>query len=350
MIGKTFYGKTKSGRDVFLYSLINKTGMKINIITYGAIVTNIFTADKNGSIDDVVLGYDSPEGYLNDTYFIGAVIGRYGNRIAKGKFSLNNKLYQLTINNGENHLHGGIKGFNKIVWNAETAEDESGSSVILKYKSPDGEEGYPGNLDVKVIYSLNDKNEFVINYSAVTDKPTIVNLTHHSYFNLSGDFNKDVLDHELHINADNFLTVNEKQIPVGIEETEGTPMDFRIPKKIGLNINDNFAQIKIGNGYDHNWIINNFDNTLRYAASLYYPENRRYMEVFTDQPGMQFYSGNFLEGRVEGKKKTKLKFRCGLCLETQLYPDSPNNQSFPSAVLNSGEIYRHRTIYKFSVK
>lgn len=350
MIGKTFYGKTNEGRDVLLYSLINKTGVRINIINYGAIVTNIFTADKNGLIDDVVLGYDSLDEYINDNSFIGGVVGRYGNRISKGKFNIGSSEYKLSINDRSNHLHGGIKGFNKIVWESGTAENENQKSVILKYKSPDGEEGYPGNLDVTVIYSLNDNNEFIINYSAETDKPTIVNLTHHSYFNLSGNSDYNILDHELQINADNFLPVNKEQIPTGIAKTEGTPMDFRIPKSIGLNINENYEQLKIGNGYDHNWILNEYGRSLKYAASLYYPVNGRFVEVYTDQPGLQFYSGNSLDGKVKGKKGKMLKFRSGLCLETQLFPDTPNNPSFPSALLNPGEIYRHKTIYKFSVK
>lgn len=351
MIKKSLFGQLNDGREVFLFMLANKHGIKINIINYGAILTNLFVADRNSKIDDIVLGYDSLEGYLNDKAFIGSIVGRYGNRIAKGKFKINGKEYNLNLNDGKNHLHGGIKGFNKFLWDAEPVEGISENSVRLTCLSPDGDEGYPGNVKLEVTYTLNNENELGIKYEGTTDKTTVLNPTHHSYFNLSGNFNNTIIDHKIQIDADAFLPVDNGQIPIGrIEKVDNTPMDFRNSIPVGLHLTDKFEQLEYGNGYDHNWVLNNFNGEVRKVAAVLEPSSGRFMEVFTDQPGIQFYSGNSLDENVTGKKGKKLKFRSGLCLEAQFFPDSPNQPSFPSTILNPGEIYRQKTIYKFSVK
>ena len=351
MFEKTFYGKLADGREVFLYTLKNESGTRVNIINYGAIVTNLFVKDKNGKMADVVLGYDSLEEYVNDKSYFGAIVGRYGNRIAKGKFILDGIEYQLNINNGENHLHGGRLGFNKVLWNAERVETGSGISLKLSYISRDGEEGYPGKVVLSVIYTLTEDDELEINYEGIMDKPTILNPTHHSYFNISGDFTKSILDHELKIAADKFTPVDSGLITTGdISDVKGTPMDFSDSSPIGLHINDDYEQLKFGRGYDHNWVLNNFDSTVKKAASLYDPLTGRLMEIFTDQPGLQFYSGNFLDGSFNGKNGIVYQKRTGLCLETQHFPDSPNKPHFSSVTLRPGETYRQKTIYKFSVK
>ena len=346
---KKLFGKLQDGTQVFLYTLKNDLGTQVNIINYGAIVTNIFVSDKNGRIDDIVLGYDSIEGYVNDKVFLGAIVGRYGNRIANGKFILEGNEYQLAKNNGENHLHGGPKGFYKVLWDAEPFD--TGESLKLTYVSPDGEEGYPGTLELKVTYTLTEANELKIDYEGKTDKPTILNPTNHSYFNLSGDLTKTILDHELQINADKFTPVNQNQITTGeIKAVEGTPMDFRKSTRIGLRINDTYEQLKYGGGYDHNWVLNNFNKKVREIALLYHPNTGRYMEVLSDQPGLQFYSGNFLDGSFAGKNGITYQKRTALCLETQYFPDSPNKPHFPSVTLRPSEIYSQTTIYKFLIK
>ena len=351
MLDKTLFGKLPGGRDVFLYSLKNKSGTQINIINYGAIITNIILKDKKGRLSDVVLGYDSLEGYLNDKSFLGAIVGRYGNRIKNGKFWLNGTTYQLACNNGNNHLHGGMVGFSKVLWTAEPIVNKSGSLLKLTYVSPDGEEGYPGTVTLTVFYSLTEDNGLLINFQGITDKPTILNPTQHSYFNLSGDFTKSILEHELRIESNKFTPTDEEQITTGdIIEVAGTPMDFRKLTTIGRNINANYQQLKYGNGYDHNWILKNHNSTIRKAASVFEPGMGRLLEVYTDQPGLQFYSGNSLNGSIKGKNGISYEPRTGFCLETQHYPDSPNKPSFPSPILKPGETYRHNTIYKFSTK
>ncbi len=348
MLKKSLFGKLKSGEEVFQFMLNNKSGTQINIINYGAIVKNIFIKNKNGKFEDIVLGYDSLEGYVNDRAYFGAIVGRYGNRIAKGKFHINGKLYQLNTNDGENHLHGGNKGFNKVIWKAQEYNE---SSIRLFYQSPEGEEGYPGTLKLEAEYSLTEDDELIINYTGETDKATILNPTHHSYFNLSGDFQKDILDHEIKINADNFTPVKQDAIPIGeITSVIDTPFDFRVLKKIGQNINDDNEQLKYGRGYDHNFVLNNYDHSTRKAAEIYEQTSGRFLQVFTDQPGLQFYTGNFLDGTIEGKNGISFKHRTGLCFEAQHYPDSPNNPSFPSVILNPGDIYKQETIYKFSIR
>lgn len=350
MIEKTLFGVHTRGKEVYLYSLKNKWGTQIDIINYGAIVKNLFIKDKNGEIADVVLGYDSLEEYVKDDSYFGGIVGRYGNRIAKGKFQLNGKEYQLAINDGENHLHGGRGGFNKVLWDAEFFQGKTGSSLKLTYVSPDGEERYPGTLTLSVIYTLTERNEIIINYEGKTDKPTILNPTHHSYFNLTGDFTKTILDHVLGINADTFTPGDDGRIPTGeFANVKGTPFDFLVQRPIGLGIDENNEQLESTKGYDHNWVLKSYNSTIRSVASLYEPITGRFMEVLTNQPGLQFYSGNFLNG-IKGKNGIIYRSRTGLCLETQHFPDSPNKPHFPSVVLKPGETYRQTTIYKFSVK
>ena len=347
-IEKSVFGKTHQGETIDLFTLTNAQGLRVKIMTYGAIVVSLEVPDRDGHMDDIVLGYDGLEGYLqNDPYF-GAVVGRYGNRIAKGKFTLNGEEYQLAVNNGENHLHGGIRGFNEVIWEAETKEETDALSVELSYISPDGEEGYPGNLSCMVIYTLNNQNELGIKYQATTDKTTVVNLTHHSYFNLSGQGKRDILDHELQLAADRFTPVDEGLIPTGeMLPVEGTPMNFRNPTAIGARIEQDDQQLKYGGGYDHNWVLNSQDGSLALAAEVYEPSTGRIMKVFTTEPGIQFYSGNFLDGSIAGKKGLIYKRRFGFCLETQHYPDSPNQPHFPSVVLKPGETYSHETVHRF---
>lgn len=350
MIEKTLFGKLPDGKEVFLFSLRNEAGTEVQIINYGAIVKNIFVKNKKGKIEDVVLGYDSLEEYVNDNSFFGAIVGRYGNRIARGKFNLDGKEYNLDINNGKNHLHGGNKGFFKVLWHAEPFVNEPGVSLKLSYISKDGEQGYPGNLSIAVIYTLTEENDLVINYEGKTDRPTILNPTHHSYFNLTGDSTKTILDHELQINADKFTVTDNERIPTGqVASVKNTPLDFDNPHAIRLNINKDYESLNDANGYDCNFVLNNYDSTVKKAATVYDPYSGRFLEVFTDQPGLQFYSGNFLEG-VKGKNGITNKNRTGFCLEAQHFPDSPNRPEFPSTVLRPGEIYKQTTIYKFSVK
>lgn len=345
------YGKLPDNKTIYQFILSNKSGAEVRIINYGATITNILVPDKSGDVSDVVLGYENLEGYINDNTFMGGIVGRYANRIAKGRFQLNGKHYQLSVNNGNNHLHGGIFGFHKKSWNAETSEDESVDSVKLSYFSIDGEEGYPGNLELIVTYTLTNENELIINYEANTDKPTLINPTHHSYFNLTGNFNKRITDHELQIEADEFIPVDAELIPTGkTASVKNTPMDFRNMKLIGLDLDADYLQLKYGTGYDHNWALNNFNRQVRKAASLLEPDSGIFLELYTDQPGLQFYSGNYLDDGISGKGGIPFHVRSGLCLETQCFPDSPNNPDFPSTVLNPGEFYKQRTIYRFSVK
>lgn len=345
------YGVLDNGILIKQYIFENDNQMKVKIINYGAIVVSIEVPDKNGKINDVVLGYDSIDGYVQDPSYFGAIVGRVGNRISKGKFSLDGKDYALAINNNENHLHGGIEGFNKKVWTPEITELNGLPALKLTYLSPDGEEGYPGNLNLEVTYTISNKNELIIDYFGTTDKATILNPTNHSYFNLSGEGNGDILDHVLKINADYFTPVDKGLIPLGNHESVlGTPMDFLNPKKIGERINNDDNQLKVGLGYDHNWVFNNWDGTLKLGVTLFEPESGRFMEVFTTEPGVQFYSGNFLDGTNIGKNQKAYQYRSALCLETDHFPDSQNNSNFPSVVLRPGEEYKQKTIYQFSTK
>lgn len=329
-------------------TITNKNGMMATITPYGGIIMSLLVPDKNGNLEDVVLGYDSAERYPRGNPYFGSLIGRYGNRIAKGKFVLEGKEYQLTVNNGANTLHGGPGGFHNVYW---TMKEVSESTNELYYLSKDGEEGYPGNLKVKVTYTLTDDNELVIDYEATTDKTTIVNLTQHTYFNLAGAGNGTILDHSLYINADRFTPVDESLIPTGeLAGVKGTPLDFTKATKIGDRINDDHIQMKNGKGYDHNWVLNRNGDGLLLAAILSEPVSGRAMEVWTTQPGIQFYSGNFLNGSEVGKGGKKYEYRSALCLETQHFPDSPNQPAFPSTVLHPGEVYKHQTIYKFKIQ
>ncbi len=345
-VSKNKFG-TADGKEVYLYTITNKNGMTAKITNYGAIVQTLIAEDKKGQFEDIVLGYDKLEDYLKETPYFGAIVGRYGNRIKLGKFSLNGEEYTLATNNDPNHLHGGLKGFDKVVWDAETTKN----GLKLSYISKDGEEGYPGNLQCTVIYTLTDDNELKIEYEATTDKATPVNLTHHGYFNLSGNCKTDILGHELWLNADRFTPVDNNLIPTGeLRPVTGTAFDFTTAKAIGARVNNDEEQLKFGLGYDHNWVLNDADGSMKLQASLYEKTSGRFMEVFTEEPGMQFYCGNFLDGSNVGKNGRIYNYRNGLCLETQHYPDSPNKPEFPSTILQPGEIYKTMTVYKFSVK
>ena len=348
---KTVFGKLPDGRDVYQYTLTNKSGVTLKVINFGAIVTSLNVPDRNGKLEDVVLGYDSVQGYMDGSSYFGAIVGRYGNRIGKGQFTLEGKKYQLTVNDGVNHLHGGKIGFSKELWTANTVQDSAGPSLQLTYISKDGEEGYPGKVTLSVTYTLTDNNELRIVYEGTTDKTTILNPTHHSYFNLSGSLKNTILDHLLTIDADSITPVDKGLITTGkyLDVTK-TPMDFRTPTAIGARINDQFEQLNFGKGYDHNWVIKNYaKGKLRKAAEVYEQKSGRIMTVYTDQPGLQFYSGNFLDGTSKGKG-VSYQLRTGLCLEAQCYPDSPNKPEFPSATLKPGEVYHQTTIYQFSTK
>jgi aldose 1-epimerase len=349
-ITKQAFGKLSDGQAADLFTLTNIHGMVVQITNYGGIVTKITAPDKNGNWEDVVLGFDSLATYEKGHPFFGALVGRYGNRIAKGKFTLDGKEYNLAINDGENSLHGGKKGFDKVIWNAREIQEDSTVSLELTYESVDGEEGYPGNLQVKVTYTLTNDNGLTIDYEATTDKPTVVNLTNHSYFNLSG-MKRDILGHELTLNAKKMVPVNKNLIPTGnLLDVADTPFDFNTPKLLGKDINQvENEQIKNGGGYDHTWVINRTESGNMLFAKVKDPENGRVMEVYTTEPGVQLYSGNFLNGSLTGKNATFSK-RFGFCLETQHFPDSPNQPQFPSTVLKPGETYKTTTQYKFLVE
>jgi aldose 1-epimerase len=345
-IVKKYFGNLQDGSQVDLFTLTNPNNMKVGIINYGGTVVSIEVPDKNGKFDDVALGYDTIEKYCKNTYYFGALIGRHGNRIEDSEFELNGKVYHLAVNDGKNHLHGGIKGFDKVIWKAEPSAD--GKSLKLSYSSADGEENYPGNLDVTVTYTLTDENELILDYFAVSDKDTVVNLTNHAYFNLAGHASGDVLKHQMMINADKFTVINNEGIPTGeIRDVKGTPMDFTELTEIGKGINSTDEQIVCGKGYDHNWVLNVSGKKPEKAAEVYCSETGRLMEVFTTKPGVQFYSGNFIQ-KHEGKNEAIYDRRGGLCLETQFFPNAMKHKHFPSPILKAGEEYRYTTIYKFS--
>ena len=348
-VTKESFGKTSDGQQVDLYTLHNRRGAEAKITNYGAIVTSLKVPDRNGKFDDVVLGFNDFDSYLkNDPYF-GAIVGRYGNRIAKGRFTLNGVEYKLATNNGENHLHGGIKGFDKVVWTGSEMKSLAGPSVVMTYLSKDGEEGYPGNLNVRVVYTLTNKNELMIDYTATTDKDTVTNITHHSYFNLAGEGNGDILKHIVTINANRFVPTDAGSIPTGeLKSVAGTPFDFLKPMAIGARIDQDDEQLKFGNGYDHTWVINGRPGTMRLAATAYEATSGRVMQVWTTEPGVQFYTGNFLNGTLTGKSGKVYQRRFGFCFETQHYPDSPNHPAFPTTTLKKGQTYKSTTIYKFS--
>ncbi|HNS21814.1 MAG TPA: aldose epimerase family protein [Sedimentisphaerales bacterium] len=349
-IDVTSFGKTPDGREVKLYTLSNAKGATAKITNYGAIVVSLEMPDRKGQMDDIVLGYDNLAGFLKTTPYFGAIVGRYGNRIGGGKFTLNGTTYTLATNDKTNHLHGGNKGFDKVVWEHKPVWRPDAVGVELTYLSKDGEEGYPGNLKATVTYLLTNKNELRIDYLATTDKATPVNLTHHGYFNLTGGA-RDILGHKLMLNADRFTPVDAGLIPTGeLQPVKGTPMDFTKATPIGERIEADFAQLKAGGGYDHNWVLNRKGPGLSLAAKVAEPTTGRVMEVWTTEPGIQFYAGNFLDGTITGKGGVVYKHRWGFCLETQHYPDSPNKPSFPSTILKPGEKYQTTTIYRFWAK
>lgn len=348
-ITKSSFGKMPTGENVDLFLLRNVRGMEARITNYGGIVVSLTAPDRNGAYADIVLGFDDLESYLtkNDPYF-GAIIGRYGNRIARGRFKLNGVEYKLAVNNGENHLHGGIKGFDKVLWTGQEMKTKDGPAVVLTYLSKNGEEGYPGNLRVRVTYTLTNKNELKIDYFATTDRDTVINLTHHTYFNFLGEGNGTILNHRMQINADRFVPTDAGSIPTGeLQKVAGTPFDFLKTAAIGARIDQDHEQLKYGRGYDHTWVINGRPGTLRRAATVTDSFNGRTMEVWTTEPGVQFYTGNFLDGTLTGKSGNPYPRRSGFCLETQHYPDSPNQPSFPTTTLRRGAIYRSTTIYRF---
>ncbi|EMI20863.1 aldose 1-epimerase [Rhodopirellula maiorica SM1] len=341
--------------SIKLYTLKNEAGMTVKITNYGAIITSIIVPDRDGKMGDVVLGYNRVEDYINavDKPYFGAIVGRYGNRIAKGKFTIDGETYTLATNNGENHLHGGVIGFDKVVWDAKPLEGDGWSGLELTYTAKDMEEGYPGNLNLKVTYKLTKTNELVVDYFATTDKKTPVNVTQHTYFNLAGEGNGTILDHELMINAKQFTPVDEGLIPTGeLRDVAGTPLDFRSPKPIGRDVDKDNEQLKFGLGYDHNFVLDKSDNenAMTLAARVKDPKSGRVLEVHTTEPGIQFYGGNFLDGRLRGKSGKPYVHRGGFCLETQHFPDSPNQPNFPSTILDPDEEYRTTTTFKFSAE
>ncbi len=353
LFASTALAQVKDFDSIKLYTLKNESGMTVCVTNYGAIVTSIIVPDRNGKRADVALGYDRVEDYINavDKPYFGAVVGRYGNRIAKGEFILDGKTYSLLKNNGENHLHGGAIGFDKVVWTVD--EYVEGKSLTLSYLAKDKEEGYPGNLQLKITYTLADDNSLVVDYHATTDKATPVNVTQHTYFNLKGEGQGTILDHKLMLNAKKFTPVDESLIPTGEMPTvAGTPFDFTTSKAIGRDIGQQNEQLVFGLGYDHNWILNKDgkEGELSLAAQVHEPSSGRVMEIYTTEPGIQFYCGNFLDGRLKGKSGKPYVHRGGFCLETQHFPDSPNQPNFPSTILKPGETYDSKTVFKFSTK
>jgi len=345
---KQSFGKTEDGQQVDLYILTNKNGMQAAITNYGGTVVSLKVPDRSGKLDDVVLGYDTLDGYATGKAYIGATVGRYANRIAHASFTLDGNTYTLSKNDGDNHLHG---GFNKRVWTAKDVSGSAGQALELTYLSKDGEESFPGNLPVKVVYTLTDKNELKIDYSATTDKDTVLNLTNHAYFNLAGQGNGDVLQTQIMIQADRFTPIDQFSIPTGeLRGVKGTPFDFTTATAIGARIDQDDQQLKMGNGYDHNWVLSNgTPGSLFLGAQAYDPHSGRVLEVLTTEPGIQLYTGNFLDG-IHGKDGKVYNRRNAFCLETQHFPDSPNHPKFPSTVLKPGETYRTSTVLRFSTR
>ena len=349
-IARAAFGTSQDGQPVETFTLRNASGIEMRVISLGGIITHLRTPDRSGAMADIVLGFDTIDGYLKEHPYFGAIIGRYGNRIGTARFAIDGTTYTLAANNGPNHLHGGVKGFDKVVWQAEPQNTTDGQRVVFTRTSPDGEEGYPGTLHTKVTYTLTHDNTLVIDYEATADKATHVNLTHHSYFNLAGHNSGDILGHELMIAADRYTPVDDTLIPTGeLAPVADTPFDFRQSTPIGARINQTGdQQLVFGKGYDHNWVTNG--SGFRRVARAYDPKSGRTLEVATTEPGLQFYSGNFLDGTVTGKGGAVYNHRTGFCLETQHFPDSPNQPSFPTTLLKPGETYRTRTVYTFGVQ
>lgn len=351
-ISKSPFGTMPDGQAVTAYRLENRLGSQIEIIDLGGIITSLVTADKNGNFNDIVLGLDTPAQYITDSPYFGAIVGRYANRIANGNFSIDDIEYSLATNNGPNALHGGIIGFDKKIWNVdETFENDTSAGIRLSLTSPDGDEGYPGTLLTQVEYIFDNENQLTINYTATTDKTTVINLSQHTYFNLNGHASGSIEGLELMLNASHYTPIDQTLIPTGeIAPVENTPMDFRNAKPIGRDINNDFEQLQFGGGYDHNWALDKeTENDISLAARVVSPKSGRMLEVYTDQPGIQFYTGNFLENGRQGKNGTSYDYRGGFCLETQHFPDSPNHDNFPSTLLKPDEVFSSTTIFKFSL-
>lgn len=349
-VSRAPFGQLPDGRRVELFTLTNPHGVEVRAMTYGAIITSIRTPDRNGTRADIVLGFDSLSGYLAGSPYFGSIVGRYANRIAGGRFTLDGVTYQLARNNGPNSLHGGERGFDKVLWNAEPFQNDSAMGVRFRYESPDGEEGYPGTVRVQVIYTLTAADELRVDYEATTDKATPINLSQHTYWNLHGEGSGDIVDHVLTLNASAFTPVDSTLIPMGlIASVAGTPFDFRRATAIGARINESNEQLRFGRGYDHNWVIDQgSQGSLVPAARLEDPVSGRRLDISTTEPGVQFYSGNFLDGSIKGKGGRPYDHRTGLCLETQHFPDSPNHANFPSTILRPGQRYQSRTEFVFS--
>jgi aldose 1-epimerase len=351
-VARASFGKAPDSTPVDVYTLVNDHGIRARVLTYGGIIQTLETPDRAGKLGDVVLGFDDMAGYVKSSPYFGAIIGRYGNRIARGQFTLDGKTYTLAKNNGPNALHGGIKGFDKVVWEAQPFSNDTSTGLVLTHTSPDGDEGYPGTLKAKVTYTLTDHDELAIDYEATTDKATPVNLTNHTYWNLAGDGKGDILGHVLTLESSKIVPVDSTLIPTGkLMPVDGTPFDFRTPTAIGARIGAANEQLRFGKGYDHTWVLDGArQNGLAHAAHLTEPTTGRTLDIYTTEPGVQFYSGNFLDGTAVGKQGHVYKFRNGLALETHHYPDSPNQPSFPSTILRPGETYRTRTVYRFGTQ
>jgi aldose 1-epimerase len=348
-VTKAPFGRLPDGTTVDGYTIRNSHGTTMHVITYGGIITSLRTADRTGALDDIVLGFDSLPGYLKDSPYFGAIVGRYANRIAKGRFTLNGKTYQVPVNNGQNSLHGGIVGLDKVVWDARPFEHAHSAGLVLSHVSPDGDQGYPGRLSLRVTYTLDDDNRLSIEYHATTDKATPINISQHSYFNLTGA-KRDVLDHVLELDASRYTPVDTTLIPTGeLPSVAGTPFDFRKPTAIGARIGVPNEQLRIAGGYDHNFVLDRKGSGQSHAARVVEPTSGRTLDVTTDQPGVQFYSGNFLDGTIHGKGGRVYGHRFGFCLETQHFPDSPNHPSFPSTILRPGQQFNSRTVFTFGV-
>lgn len=358
-VTKSVFGQLPDGRQVDVYQLTNANGIELRVANYGGTILSLKTPDREGNVDDIVLGFNSLDEYLSDEYrkanpYFGAIIGRYGNRIAEGQFTLEGETYTLATNDGDNHLHGGQQGFDRVLWQAEPFKNDEGTGLVLHYTSEDGEEGYPGRLETQVTYTLTDDDALIVDYQAETDKATPINLTQHSYFNLKGEGSDSILDHQLMLNADTFTPVSESLIPTGeLQPVEGTPFDFTQATPIGERIEQDNEQLSFGGGYDHNFVLNR-DNTERddlvMAAKVWEPQSGRMLEIETTEPGIQFYSGNFLTGDLTGKSGQAYPQRSGFALETQHFPDSPNQDTFPSTILEPGETYHSRTVFRFSAQ
>ena len=350
-ITQQLFGQLPDSTSVDLFTLTNDNGMEVKITNYGATITSIKVPNKEGISGQVILGFDTLEGYLQEQPFLGCVVGRYANRIAAGQFTINDTTYTLATNNPPNHLHGGIKNFSKVLWNASNSETKRSSSVVLQYRSIDGEEGFPGNLDCTVTYTLTEKNALEINYKATTDQATVINLTNHAYFNLKDGGRSSVQDHELKLFAEQFTPVDKTSIPLGtLQSVKKTPFDFLTWRTLGERINKKDKQLQIGNGYDHNFVINKGEHESKIAAKLFDRVSGRLMTVSTTEPGIQLYTANWLDGSLKGHQHTAYKKRCAVCLETQHFPDSPNQPNFPSTLLLPGTPFTSQTIYRFSVK